>query len=381
MESRSALRSGCQPKKRKTFVTVVVLAVIIGCILFAYKAFADEPKHPLKKVFIIFRHGERTPTETFPNDPHANYPWPEGWGALTKRGMLQMYRLGQWIRKEYGWITSNKFEPTSTIVNSSYADRCIASTQALLAGLYPPAEKDFFVAGLPWRPIPVHYMPRNMDQILLVTKSCPKLGRALKEAYANESLRSDAELKSYYEELTQITGQNVTNITAVEFLYNTLEIEELNNLDLMPEIKPYYNSKMREIAARGYALYTSNTLQQRLRGGPLLKHILEKMLDGKDEEKLFLYGGHDVGIVSTLRAMGFTNELFKLDFGVTLIYELRVPKNNDSYSVRISMLNSTEMTEPHELKIPGCDDPCKPQKLQEIWKDVIPEDWDQECHS
>lgn len=32
----------------------------------------------------IFRHGDRTPTETYPNDPYINYEWEDGWGALTK---------------------------------------------------------------------------------------------------------------------------------------------------------------------------------------------------------------------------------------------------------------------------------------------------------
>jgi len=32
----------------------------------------------------LFRHGDRTPTETYPKDPYINYMWPGGWGALTK---------------------------------------------------------------------------------------------------------------------------------------------------------------------------------------------------------------------------------------------------------------------------------------------------------
>ncbi|XP_058792299.1 prostatic acid phosphatase-like isoform X2 [Phymastichus coffea] len=379
METRSVFRRGCQPGNRKICLAVVILAVIIGSILLAYTAFGDKPKDAsLKKVFIVFRHGDRNPTETYPKDPYVNYSWPGGWGALTKKGMLQMYTLGQWIHKEYGWITDNKYAASSTIVNSSYSDRCIMSTQALLAGLY--REEDAFVEGLPWRPIAVHYVPRFMDELLVVAKDCPALATALDEAYRNESLRSDAQLKSYYEQLADITGQPIKTITDVEFLYNTLEIEVLNGLELPDPIKKYYNSQMREIAARSYTLFTSNTLQRKLRGGPLLKHILENMKHGPENEKIFLYGTHDVNVVNTLRAMGFTNELFKLDLGVTLVFELRVANGGQSQEVRISMLNNTETTSLYKLRIPGCDDICLLDDLFKLWQDVLPYDWNQECH-
>ena len=61
--------------------------------------------------------------------------------------------------------------------------------------------------------------------MLVVKAPCPRLEEALKEAYRNESRRSDKELESYYKNLTNLTGQRMDNITAVEFLYNTLELE------------------------------------------------------------------------------------------------------------------------------------------------------------
>ncbi|XP_011498654.1 PREDICTED: lysosomal acid phosphatase-like [Ceratosolen solmsi marchali] len=378
MKSSSVFIRGFQPGKRKICGTVIVLALIIGSVLLAHTAFGDKAnENSLNKVFFVFRHGDRNPTETYNNDPYKNYLWPNGWGALTKKGMRQMFGLGQLIRKEFGWITKNTYNSVNTIVNSSYSDRCIMSAQALLAGLY--LEKDSFVKDLHWRPIPVHYLPKIMDTMLVVGKPCPRLTSELNNAYLNESRRSDATYKLYYNRLSEITGQTISTVTDVEFLYNTLEIEEMNGLVLPPMIKEYFTLEMREIASRSYTLFTSNKMQQRLRGGPLLKHILETMKYGNANEKMFLYCTHDVHIVNVLRTMGFTNELFKLDFGVTLIFELLQTHKSQSQQVRISMLNNTETTVPYLLKIPGCEYPCLLDKLFDIWQDVLPVNWDLEC--
>jgi two-component SAPR family response regulator len=63
-------------------------------------------------------------------------------------------------------------------------------------------------------------------QLIAVKKPCPRNEQELQKAYKSsmiEELNRDHE--DLYNYLTKHTGQNVSNITAVEFLYNTLEIE------------------------------------------------------------------------------------------------------------------------------------------------------------
>lgn len=115
--------------------------------------------------FQIFRHGARNPTETYKKDPYIDYQWEDGWGTLTTKGMKQEYKLGQWIRKKYGTLIPKKFQSKSVLVKSSYADRCIMSAQVLLASLFKPKPEDFFVDNLPWRPVPVHAIPRDHDKV------------------------------------------------------------------------------------------------------------------------------------------------------------------------------------------------------------------------
>lgn len=79
--------------------------------------------------------------------------------------MLQLYDMGQWIRREYGVIIGNKFNSATTLVRSSYADRCVMSAQVLLAGLFIPSPEDMFLSELAWTPVPVHSIPRNLDKV------------------------------------------------------------------------------------------------------------------------------------------------------------------------------------------------------------------------
>ncbi|CAK9822890.1 Lysosomal acid phosphatase [Anthophora retusa] len=371
-------------------ITVLMLSISVGSVLFAYTAFAfannrNNDQTTIQQVIFVFRHGDRTPTETYPNDPYRNYKWEGGHGALTKEGMLQLYNIGQWIRYKYGSIIGTKYENNLSFTQSSYADRCIMSAQALLAALYRPIAEEIFVPDLPWRPVPVHSIPRNLDKTITVKAPCPRLEEALKEAYANESVRPGSPSKRYYQQLSHHTGQNITTITDVEFLYNTLEIEQRKGLRLPEWTNEYYNTEMREIAARSLAIFTSNTLQQRLRGGPLLKQILEHMhasKAGQDTRRAYFYSAHDITLVNLLRTIGFTNEYFKPEYGTTLVFELHVASNlTEDAEVKLMYLNDTEAIKfpPYPMKIPNCNAPCLLKNLIKLWEDVLPDNWDDEC--
>ncbi|KAG5348337.1 EHD1 protein, partial [Acromyrmex charruanus] len=378
----------CRIRKLGVCVSVVILGTFIACMLLAYTAFASPVTeretlqqvvfcHPAS-VINLFRHGDRTPTETYPKDPYINYNWPGGWGSLTKKGMRQLYNLGQWIRLKYGPIIGHKFESTATLIRSSYTDRCIMSALALLAGLFTPSPEDMFVPGLTWTPVPVQSIPRELDKLIVMKAPCPKLEAALKQAYIEEDKKSGKKMAEYYKELTQHTGRNMTLIN-VEFLYNTLQIEEQHNLQLPAWTQNFYNDEMREIAARSLAIFTEGTIQKRLRGGPLLKEILYHMEESKAKSKRsYFYSAHDITIVNVMRTMGFT-KLLKPDYGAMIILELHFVNNGTDQEVKALYLNNTETDNAHRLEIPNCASPCLLQNLKQVLHEVIPDDWDAEC--
>lgn len=103
---------------------------------------------------------------------------------------------------------------------------------------------------------------------------CPRLAKAVKQAYLEEEARSGEEMADYYKNLTEHTGKNMSTITDVEFLYNTLEIEEQCGLKLPEWTQQFYNNEMREIAARSLALFTDNVIQKRLQGGTTITFVM-----------------------------------------------------------------------------------------------------------
>lgn len=107
-------------------------------------------------------------------------------------------------------------------------------------------------------------------QLIAMRKPCPSYDRAYEELYKSEKLREiDQENSELYRYLSENTGSNISSVLKVERLYNTLQIEELNNLTLPEWTKNVYPDKMKNIAALALALFTDNGFMKRMKGGGL----------------------------------------------------------------------------------------------------------------
>lgn len=74
--------------RRNMTISVSILGIGLLTVLLAYFAFGDsndqEGLATLRFIGIVFRHGDRSPTELYKNDPHINHKWPGGLGALSE---------------------------------------------------------------------------------------------------------------------------------------------------------------------------------------------------------------------------------------------------------------------------------------------------------
>lgn len=114
--------------------------------------------------------------------------------------------------------------------------------------------------------------------------------------------------------------------------------QKISNLKL-PEWVVENEEKMKNLATLGLAAFTFTNSTKRLKGGPLLgevvKHVSQKVLGLlKPDRKLFLYSGHDLTLVSVIRALGF-EEGFKPEYGASIIFELHQPLDEGDHLVEV----------------------------------------------
>ncbi|XP_072935695.1 lysosomal acid phosphatase-like isoform X1 [Epargyreus clarus] len=374
--------------RRSTTTTVIVLGLAVLSCLLGYCVLSETLPYEsktLRLAIILFRHGARTPESTYKSDPFKNYQWPDGLGSLTNAGKLQLYELGKKYRSYYANFIPEEYYEKDVFVRSSDKSRCLMSAYTFLAGLYPPSERQLWHPELPWQPIPVHSLPRHLDNIVASTKPCKAhkamYREALAEANANQQF---AELFDY---LSKHTNQSMRSVLEVDFLFSTLQTQQEAGLKLPDWTKNVFPHKMQIPFMFSLALLSYNESLQRLNTGPLLaeirQYLSESVSHANLDRSLCLYSGHDVTLVALWRALGL-RELLAPGYGASLALELHEEPDHveqDNFYVKLFYRNNTKVEVPMELKMPFCDDPCPYNNFVEHINKLIPEDWEAECQN
>ncbi|XP_013196183.2 prostatic acid phosphatase-like [Amyelois transitella] len=379
-------RSGCcQIPKRSTTVAVVVLGLAVLSCLLGYCVLSETLPYEsktLRLVVIFFRHGARTPTHTYKSDPFKNYQWPDGLGSLTNVGKLQLYELGKKYRSYYANFIPEEYYEKDVYIRSSDKSRCMMSAYTFLAGLYPPTERQMWHPEIPWQPIPVHSLPRELDNIVAGSKKC----KLFTEMY--EELKTEKDLEPRFSELfdylSKYTNQSMRSVLDVDFLYSSMLAQQEAGLKLPEWTKNVFPNKMRTPFMLSLALLSYNESLHRLQVGPLLGEIRQHFKEAESHENtdrtLYLYSGHDVNVVSLWRALGH-EELLEPEYGASIVLELHEEVEQESFFVKAFYRNNTKVEVPMELRLPFCDDPCPyPMFIKHLDK-LVPEDWEAECQN
>ncbi|KAI4503664.1 hypothetical protein M0802_001067 [Mischocyttarus mexicanus] len=358
--------------------------VLLISVLLTFVYSTKDENFELKLLNVVFRHGDRTPAnnEKYPNDPYLNYDfYPMGRGQLTKTGMLNEYRLGEYLRKRYDNYLGSIYFPNKLHSISSDYDRTKASLQLVLAGLFPPKGIHIWNSELNWQPIPTKYIPKLNDNLFLADE-CPRYLDEYNKVLASAEFKKEySQYEDLIAELIKYTGKNISTPVDISSLYHSLMATRSMGLPLPGWTKPLFPyGRLHKAAIFSYKASNYNKLLRKLYGGNLLKEFIKNMVgyvNGTSikEKKLFLYSGHEINIACLLYSLN--------------IYEPHVPEYSSSIITELLYREGIYYVKvlyylgiPPQLKvfqIPGCEDPCPLNKFLQLTIDDIPSDEEMVC--
>ncbi len=279
-------------------------------LFFSPHVFATE--HLVFAIDLI-RHGDRTPIHQIPN---STYPWKEGFGELTAKGMQQEYELGVELRKRYVdqyHLLPEEYNAESIYIRSTDKNRTLQSAQSFLLGLYPlgtgPQLSDDKPA-LPQRfqPIPIHTVPVDEDT-LLQSKSNTNFLYRLESYFSShqewqvKTRAAKAKLKYW----SKVTGMRIANLHQLAPLGDNIFIRQLHHLPLPDGITAADAKEILEL--REWTItrdYKKKELYYPM-GHTFLQTIVtyfDQATKSDNKLKYVLFSAHDSTIMCVLATLG-----------------------------------------------------------------------------
>ncbi|KAI5126009.1 prostatic acid phosphatase isoform X3 [Manis pentadactyla] len=338
----------------------------------------------LRFVTVVFRHGDRSPIETFPNDPIKESSWPQGFGQLTQLGMEQHYELGQYLRRRYGKFLNESYKHEQVYIRSTDVDRTLMSALANLAALFPPEGISVWNPNLPWQPIPVHTVPVSEDQLLyLPFRNCPRFQELEKETLKSKEFQKRLHpYKDFIETLPKLSGYHGQDLFGIwSRVYDPLFCEGVHNFTLPSWVTGDTMVKLRELSELSLlSLYGIHKQKEksRLQGGVLVGEILNHMRSAAQPascRRLIMYSAHDTTVSGLQMALDVYNGILP-PYASCHLMELYLEKGE--YFIEMYYRNETQR-EPHALTLPGCTPSCPLMRFAKLVTPVIPKDWPTEC--
>ncbi|KAK0182660.1 hypothetical protein PV327_000774 [Microctonus hyperodae] len=359
------------------YIHLCMIVLVIDSIEhFIVPSIASSDDYKLEFLSVIFRHGDRSPEELYPNDPNVDYIDSTNFGHLTNLGKARAYKLGTELRRLYDDFLGETYTPSVIKARSTDYDRTKMSLMIVLSALYPPKGKQLWHPTLNWQPIPISYVPRSTD-FLTAIYSCPLYVEEVMRVQNSEEIINQVEkYRPLMMNLTYWTGKSINSSTEMLLLYHTLMSEFSMGLELPKWTENIFPSgPLLDATILRLKILNYNMKLRRLFSGFLLKNIIESM-NGlanetiKDGRKIHLFSAHDTNIASFLLTLNvFEPHVPEYTSAVTV--ELLRNKHKE-YFVGIRYYLGTSPTT-KVLNIAECDsNPCPLKKFIHLMENMMP---------
>lgn len=358
----------------------VPLLLLLSSILFL-----EISPSSLRLLQLIYRHGDRLPVYSFPNDPHQQR-WAIGGDFLTSKGEEQLFELGTFLRRRYDGFVPRRFDPLHIYVRSTGFDRTIQSARCKLAGLYRQAPNSSLaqeLARLERLNVSIVSMPPDDDLMVRCKSLCPAFDQLWEQKQRSEEWqRLEAHYRDFMRLLELHSGVRDVDLMKAFSIADPVSCWVAHNLSFPKWMTPAIAARVLEIGALKHYLKFSTPGMQRLRGGPLVKQMLENMERRMREPNLrrgrrvYSYSAHDGTISAVMNYLRIFN-FKKSPYGSCLIFELH-ERPQRHFFVKIFLRNSSAAL-PHFIPFPDCKAECPFEQFRAAASKNLPEDVRAEC--
>ncbi|XP_071941945.1 lysosomal acid phosphatase-like isoform X2 [Antedon mediterranea] len=350
----------------------------------------------LRQVHVLYRHGNRSPANSYPKDPYNETVWPQGFGMLTQQGMNQHYELGQWLRKRY--IEDVKFLQPSyvakdIVIHSTDTHRTVMSAQSNLAGMFPPSGRQIWDKNLLWQPIGIFTWPRDEDPVLKSRIPCPKRDIMIEEKTKPLYDQFNKKHKKIIDYISQHSGVK-EQIHSLGLVADALYFEKAANL-ILPDwaLKKvdgwdgtYYQWTILLKNYQWEAVYQNLSSEvKKLLSGTLVAAIAAHFSAvgiGQPSPKFFMYSAHDTNVAGFLSSISMFNNILPPPASCVIV-ELYKDLDKNLLTVELLYKNDTSKP-PYKLRIgpdgDKCAEQCPIDQFLEYAKSVTPDDFQKECN-
>lgn len=256
------------------------------------------------------------------------------------------------------------------------------SAAAHLAGMYKVDKENEWLKGLPWDPVPIHTVPKELDPFLAIHAPCAKSEKLIEEQkkskFFKDIVKENADLFKY---LSEKTGwRSVNDVHYIRMLHSIMYTYSEYNDTFIPDwYKNLNHTLINYLAGLDYARSTFTPELKKLVAGPLIDLLMnhfEKVVANKVAPKLLMLSAHDKTLVTFLHAV----ELFDFDqphFATTIIWEVyRRPEGNGHYIKMIYTQNGLRT-----LVLKECEEKCDFFTYRKILgvSRIGRDEWEEEC--